>query len=333
MKNFKILSIAGAMFALTGCFAEDYSFCPPEGPEEPEYNVVLNFRLPDEAGECSFLDHVVTTTTAIYDDATGNFVQQIARTDDHHREFKGLRLKLEPGVYRVVSWANHGENTRMNRHETAHLVPGDSHLTYHSIMPNGRTGDGDALYYAPAGDPVTRASSHGAGEYYTMEVHPETGHEGTLDFRHAHRRIEVYVKGFDSNGSTTPVIELGGLPSAIGFIGMEKHAGQGLVTAQLASQMGTVVSGDREERVAVSPFHVFYLHTADHDIDVNIIDPNTNEEIYTTKLNKPIGPIDPATDDPAKQRVLRILVEFKSVGVEVSVPDWRLQDIDYGWWD
>jgi hypothetical protein len=173
-----------------------------------------------------------------------------------------LRLDLEPGTYRVVSWANHGDNVTMNNHETAHIDDGTTaHLTYGSIN-GGMVGGGDALYYAPAAPVGTRAVDSGAGHYYTMHVDSATGHEGTLDFRHAHRRIEVYVNGFP--GGRMPIIELTGLPSAIKFLGMDAHdAGHGTVTARVGAQPTTFTANGKQETYALSAFHAFYLHLED----------------------------------------------------------------------
>ncbi len=191
------------MLAMTGCFAEDYSYCPPET------NVILHFRLPDEAGtkECTFLDNIFTAHTAIYA-ADGTLVQTHSTDDGHHHDFKGLRLSLSPGTYRVVSWGNHGTNTNMYGHENAYTADIPSRVTYGTINTVGgvrMTGNGDELYYAPRTVGTTRANAPtGEAEHYVMVVDPVTGHEGTLDFGHAHRSIEVFVRGFSSNAYIIP---------------------------------------------------------------------------------------------------------------------------------
>ncbi|MDR2912815.1 MAG: FimB/Mfa2 family fimbrial subunit [Alistipes sp.] len=319
MKTRTILALVGIATILTGCFKEEFAFCPPD------MNVTLHFRLPDPAtrqGD-TFLNDISTVTTVIYDDATGALVRTIVTNDADHRVFKGLHLSLAAGTYRVVSWGNSGNGTKFNALDTPYN--NYSWLDYTDIRDN-KTGNGDALYYAHHAGTAT-----GADDEYTMTVDPSTGHEGTLDFHHAHRRIEIYVKGFSASGSNTPLIRLSGLPTGLSFLGMRPHTSSDRVTSELASQMVTVgASRAAAGAYALSPFNVFYLNTGDYDIGVGLLDPVTGDSVYTTRLNEHI---DPLTDNPDNKMVLQLLIEFIGVEVKVSVPEWKSEDVDYGWWD
>lgn len=326
--------LAALPLVLAGCVAEDRSDCPPE------MNVTLHFRLPDHTapGGCSFMEKITTATTAIYNDATGEMIESITTFGTHHSEFQGLRLRLDPGTYRVVSWGNSGGGTRMNDHHAVY-THGHGHICYSDIT-DGMACNGDALYYAPNSVKITRegrrtrqSSSQSGGNdlgEYIMVVDPQTGHEGTLDYRHAHRHIEVFVKGFSgSDGSSTPVIRLNGLPEGLTFLGMERH-GENLVSSELASQMVSVGIGGRQGEFALSPFRVFYLHAGDYNIGVDVIDPATGELAYSTMLN---DHIDEEDDDPENEVTIQLLIEFKGAHIEVSIPSWDPKDIDYGFWD
>lgn len=329
MKIFRISTVVFAMLAMTGCFGEDYSFCPPKN------NVTLHFHLPDEAGvqECTFLDNVFTAHTAIYA-ADGTLVQAHATTDDQHRDFKGLRLSLEPGTYHVVSWGNQGTNTHMYRPEDAYNTQVLSVISYGLINMIGQqrmTGNGDELYYAPRTVGATRANAPtGDAEHYIMEVDPVTGHEGTLDFGHAHRSVEVFVKGFSSNG-TAPIIQLEGLPDGLNYLGMRGLETGGLVTSEVPSEVVNISAGPLSGKYALSDFNTFYMWTGDHDIMVRLLDPVTREVVYETPLN---DHIDPDTDDPEAKKTIQILIEFIDAQIKVSIPSWKQEIITPGGiWD
>ncbi len=306
----------GALVALSGCFKEEYGFCP-----DP-YNVILHYRLPDGNGGCTFLSDISTVTTAVYD-ASGALVETVVTGAEDHDGFKGISLKLDPGTYRLAAWGNVDANTVFGD-LTSCYTGGNPTVMYNSIV-GGRVGDGDPVYYGP--NTVRARSGNDAGEFVITVA--DDPYEGTLDFRHAHRRIEVFVKGFSAHGSTTPLLRLTGLPAGLTFLGMGQLAGEGLVNSEVQSQTVTVSEGGTNVAYALSPFHVFYLNTADYDIGIEVIDPSNGEVVYTTRLE---DHIDTSSDDPDKI-ILRLVLEFKGTTVTVTVPGWNSDDVDYGIFD
>lgn len=290
---------------LTGCFGEDYSFCPPD-----QRVVTLHFRLPnpiDNSGD-TFKQYINGATTAIYD-AEGNLVQVVESDETTLEAFQGLRLNLAPGTYKVVSWGNSGGLTHINALNT----PLDVHtyLDYRTLKDGRIAGTGDPLYYGPN-------STDGIFEF---TVDPEKGYTGTVDFRHAHRNVEVYVEGFKgSDNSTTPTVRLTGLPAGLDFVGMGR-IDQPDVDAQAGSRMGTYQS----TLYALSDLTTFYFGLKDYTIGVELLDPATGAVVYTTTLNKHINP---DTDDPKLQRTLQLFIDLSGIDVAVSVkvPAWGNED-------
>ncbi len=326
MKKLQILIFTAAPFLFTGCFGEDFSFCPPEGPEG--FNVLLHFRLPDENYEADlFKGNITRTRTVIYNEA-GALVCDTITNENHHNEFQGLRMKLPAGNYRVVSWANSGVLTGLNRRDTDY-----SHITY-SDKTDGVTGNADPLYHAPksaATPPATRVENAGANEYHHMEVDAATGHESTLDFHQAHRIVEILVEGFSgTDGSTTPDVKLAGLPEGLTFTGLSRHGG--LIDAMLGTEMATVDINGREYRGALTCFHTLYLRTCDYDICIKVLDPATGEEAFSVKMNdiSSSGPdgalsiIDPNSDCDK----IQIVIRFTALGVEVFPQPWGSEDVE-----
>jgi hypothetical protein len=323
MKSFKTITFASVALALTGCFAEDYSFCPPVE------NVTLNYRLP-EGGADSFLEKVQTASTAIYNTA-GELVQLIETNDPQHREFQGIRTALEEGEYRVISWGNVGGDTGWNNTDRREI----GRVSYANIT-SGTVGSSGALYYAPntvdhRHGSATRADGVGTGEgnadgEYVLTV-TRMGHEGTLAFRHAHRTVNVYVRNFsDGQGGTTPTIQLTDLPGGLNSVGMSLIEGGDKVNAELSTQMVTI---DGKE-YAMASFNTFLFHLADVETNVNVINPRTGEpvEFGTVHLH---DLYDPANDDPDSTEPIEVTIEFMGdTSVEVSIPDWDSTEVNYG---
>lgn len=307
---------------LTGCFSEDYSFCPPD-----ESAVTIHFRLPDpvtRSGD-TFADEITTVTTAIYDEQ-GDLAKAITTYEYDHEEFQGLQLTLPAGTYRLVSWANSTSATQINDLNTHYDVP--TWLDYSRVNTGRLVDQCDPLFYAP---------DNNRGEYEFF-VDPEDGHEGILYFRHAQRRVLVYVKGFEhvsSNNSSNPIVRLTGLPAGLEFLGMSS-IDEAPVNTQAQSKPVSV----KNVAMALSTFQAFYLSLQDRTVGVELLDPATREVVYTTTLN---AHIDPETDNPEIDKTLEIVIEFdeddpgtgedgQNVEVDVKLPPWTENEVEYDYW-
>lgn len=340
MKNLRTIAFISVMLVLTGCFAEDYTYCPPEVGN----NVTLNFSLTDQGTRADvFLDNVSSVVTAVYNEE-GDLVQQITTTTSHHRDFQGVKMNLPVGTYRVVGWGNSGVNTEHINLDRHYFDDGAyAHISYSGMGSGGTVSHGDDLYYAPntVNNGATRMGTGEGNEEgeYIMTV-SEKGHEGTLDFRHAHRHVEVYVRNFnDGEGGYTPIVRLSGLPHGLTAVGM-KHIpaeeGGEPVVAELPTEMVSIENGGEERWFALATFCTFFFQVdgdngedEDYeydDITVDIINPLTGEPVCTSiEMN------DHITDDSDTTQPLKLLVEFLGdLGVDVTVPNWKFEDVGYG---
>lgn len=316
MKRIKLILLTAAAGALlTGCFKEDYSMCRPEGN-----NVKLNFRLPDGNGGCTFLNDITEVHTAVYD-AGGVLVKQLRSTETEHAVFKGVYMNLAPGTYKVICWANSNGNTCLNRPEHCYT---DSNATIgYSSASGNRVGDCDPVYYGP--NSVVTRTGNDRGEY-VLTVGGD-GHEGTVDFRYAHRIVEIYVKGYEENGVTTPPVELSGLPSGLSFLGMAPLTPENPVTSTMDSRVVTVREEGQDVHYSLARFRVFYFKASDRSIGIDVLSPSNGRNVFHTTLNEWI---DAGRDDPAQTQTLRLVIEFKGITTEVRVPGWNSDDIGWG---
>ncbi len=337
MKNFKVIAFASVMLALTGCFAEDYTYCPPEDFD----NVTLSFRLPEETRADSFYDRITSSVVTVIYNEEGQLVQQHTTTNDHHRDFQGIKTKLPVGTYRVVSWGNVGENPTYSNLDRHYFDDGLFAQFTYSHIDDGRVSHGDELFYAP--NTVVNGTRMGAGEgnadgEYIMTV-SEKGHEGTLDFCHAHRHVEIYVKNYnDGEGGSTPIVRLNGLPHGLSAVGMkhipESEGGQA-GSAELPCEMVEIGKDGEEGWFALAAFNTFHFRmNCDNgddeyyeygNITVDIINPLTGEmSCDTVNMNEHIE------EDNDVSKPLRLLVEFLGdLGIQVTIPNWKLEGVGY----
>ncbi len=280
--------------SLAGCFKQDYSICPPER------NVRLDFRL---VGEENFTRHVTSVDAYIYD-AEGTYLRT-ERLEEHHLgEHEGMYLTLDPGDYRMVFWANLNGNTSVTGHE------GDSGEVGHADHRHNDDGvltvNGDQLWYGPS-TPPTRATGGTPQEHYALTIPEEGEYSDVIHFTHAHRSLEIYVKGL----SDMPTVDIEGLPAGLQHKGMEV-----LTETVIASHKTSPVEKDGTGYAATT-FDTFYFK----DIEgIEIVIRNDAEaELYRMSLADAIAQSEADPDG----RVIQLVFTFLNGNVEVTMPGWN----------
>jgi hypothetical protein len=293
MKDLPVLIMLCMSLALAGCTAEDNSVC------FPRENVTLLFSLPDAAGNETFANNISAVDVMVYNSA-GTYVLTRHVNKDDIAGFQGVRLLLEPGVYHLICWGNAINNTKYNGVENA-AVPT---VTYAVINAGNTVDNSDPLYSAG-----------------TAAVIPENKNwQDTAIFTTAHRQIEIYVKGYNENGNTLPNVELTNLPAGLCLSDMTRLPDRSVVDSRKATQSVTV----QGQYYAAAHFRTF-LFEANNSITINIISPITNKPVFDISLNEAMA--QGVNTDPI---VIRIVIEFKSTGVTVTLPNWKLEDVGFG---
>lgn len=284
-----------ALYSLTGCHREDYSFCPPEVIED---NVRLEFRL--VSGEV-FKDKVTTVRVDIYD-GSGAFLKTEQIGQAAISEYAGMVVTLDPGDYRMVFWANTGGNT---------TVSGTDRVTYAQISGTTppATGNGDRVWYAPYG--ATRADA--PLEYYTLTVPDGGDYSDVVYFTHAHRSLEIYIKGLSQDPASQPTVEVTGLPAGLGYFGMTPLTSA--PTTVTASQ-GTSLTTEDNTVYSAATFDTFLFDDMT-GIDIVIRDAGGNE-LYRIPL---ADAVEESSADPTKI-IIRLVFTFINGRVEVTLPGW-----------
>jgi hypothetical protein len=238
-------------------------------------------------------------------DAAGNYLQTEHLDKSDLEIYQGMTLRLDPGDYRMVFWANVGANTVVSGYEDASGYVGYSNGSYNSqgIV----TANADRVWYAPS----ISQRSEGKGvpqDYYSLTV-PEQGvFSDVVLFTYAYRSIEIFVEGL----TALPTLYVEGLPESLGFTAM-------------ATRTGTVTASHRTEPVeqsgveyAVSTFDSFYFEdTAEGGMEI-VIRNTAGTELCRMSL---VDAIAQSGADPTA-RDISLLFRFLSGNVTVTMPGW-----------
>lgn len=313
---YKIIYVTLSVLLLAGCTKEDDSYCPNE-TDVSEYNVMLEYRLPDNKNECHFFEHITSVDLFIYD-SDGKYIETVHTVDEEHREYKGARLNLKPGLYSVVAWANIADNTQIKGvHGEAHEY--GPHISYSSIE-NNKAGTADPLFYAPYSGVTSknplRSEIPGSQQ---ITVDKDGSYESVLDFTLAHRQVIVYILGYQDDEDSMPIVELTDLPIGLSFYGMNP----------LKDKYGNLRTIDSWEKCsetdkdgvtyAASGLQTFWFDPFKEEVDLTIVNPVNGKVEYTIPLKEAIG----ESTNLVAEVEIEIKIVFNQGGVvEVGVPDW-----------
>jgi hypothetical protein len=294
MKVFRILIIVPVLATLTGCLSEDYTGC------FPRENVTLLFSLPDRDGNETFIHHISTVDVIVYNSNREHLLTRHVNQEEL-ATFQGVHLLLNPGVYHLICWGNAHDNTKYNGIGS---VP-DPTVTYAVINADNSVGNSDPVY--------------STGVIATI---PEReAWQGTAVFGAAHRQVEIYIKGYYEGGHTLPHVELTNLPAGLCLFDMAQLPDRNTVAGSRDATRSIMVQG---QHYATAYFRTFLFET-NNSITINIISPVTNQSVFDISLREAMAL--GAHSDPI---TIRIVIEFKSTGVTVTIPDWSSEDVGFG---
>ncbi len=203
MKMFRLsLLLLLLALVLNGCIDDDLSSCPNFRPK----NLRLEFFHTGDKGADIFSNNIHVVEVFIYD-SNDLFVMKKYVSKADLSLFEGTELSLSPGNYRIVIWGNRGDRTLVYKPEIGTLFS-DAYINF-GVPKEGVSTGGDPLYYASYYAPFTKGMDT---PDYLVTV-PESGIETVdINFRSAHVKIEVYIKGFvdelAGGQSVLPIVEL-----------------------------------------------------------------------------------------------------------------------------
>lgn len=266
-------------------------------------NVTLIFSLPDAEGKESLREHIEQIDLILFRNEVFHSQDRIPVSSLD--ESRSLIMELEPGTYQAVAWGNLKGNLRMSELYDR-MSPEIGTVTFYSIET------GDPLYYAAAPALGLSRMINPDNQLYTFTV-PQSGSvTQTLIFKHAHKVVDVYVKGYSVDG-LLPVIEVEGDYDGYDFY--MNHRSEHLVTLRQDSQLTQTTEGE----LAHASFYTSRLYE-DNTVAIHIINPVTGTTVYTVTINEAVDLIDDFDYDT--EITISVYIEFFEGKFEVKPVTW-----------
>lgn len=298
-----------SVILLSGCLKENLDKCKERD------NTLLLFRYKDKDGSDNFSEKIKRVDVLVFN-SENKFVraESVEKTDLD--KFHGTSMALEPGEYRIVCWANIGDNTRMSDlHSEAMFET--------SYVETISPACGCPLYYAPYKEVVTRGVAQ-LTDYsiYTLVVPERNTVEKELDFIRAHRSVNVYVKGYehiDDGDNTSPVVEGANLPARYNFrleVDPERRNFK-RVTEDFTAPEGVVQHAQ---------FLTHYYDVED-DIFINVLKSSDESQVTSVNLKQYIDEKQISDLDDID---MLITIEEGGADITISLPPWNSSVVQPG---
>ena len=271
---------------------------------------MLGGCIEEDLSDCEVFSRNVLTlsykgdgTTEIFNEKIENVVmyvfdqnEQLVTTKELTKEEIARRLvivpELSPAIYRVICFGN------LMKCQVNDLACGDCDKMYCAApeyFKKETISGNDSLYYASLELIVT-----------------EEDQNQTLVFTSSHYKVSVEVVGVPGGG-IRPTIELCGLSPYTNF---ENRAGGEPTTYVLKSEY---------DEGQLNAYTNIMRHTNHEAVDVCVRDVNGND---LAKINlAEFLTANPVIDVVKNEVLIPIRLEFKSVGIEVSVPEWYIEQV------
>uniref|UniRef100_S0DGJ5 Uncharacterized protein n=1 Tax=termite gut metagenome TaxID=433724 RepID=S0DGJ5_9ZZZZ len=327
MKNLRILTIASVMFALVGCFAEDYSFCPPVDPTNVRLVVTTDYEKETAtrgAAEIGwYRDQIDAVTVFVFDGA---------------------------GKY-VTSWEGGAYTLGVDYEVPLTLPEGE---TYHLVAWTNRCRDeydlshwGDALNGELTMDELTMEMNLPASRIMRSDI-PHR-HHGTLTLdAAATRATETHEIVISPHTYKVNFILRGYLPMNNKFEAgvTDRNTHHTFACSHVAGQdeyrhVRTLSSTDGTRAASEMSASMILLQIGDDTgTAFDITDTTTGETVYEGDLLETIQNHYDLTDkqlanmlDKAYEYDIILTYTGLGIDVEVSVPTWKDEDVRPGWFD
>jgi hypothetical protein len=297
------------MSIMAGCIREDLSDCPPVRSEN---NVKIDFRLFDGG---VFTNNVSSVIAVVFDSA-GRYIPPAIMLDQTTLfQYAGVELALAPGDYRMVFWANVGDNTEIK------VVNGVPIITYKNVTgENEVLGNGDPVWYAPAIAATRAGEVPQPLEYYSFTVPEEGDFTDVVSFTETHNSVNIYIKGLPLDSAALPTVELTNLASAAEFYGMDPLTDP---MPTVTSAVQTVVTEKESVFYALAAFDTSPLGDME-GIDI-VVKNAAGDENYRVAL---INAIAESNANPGDHEIELILNFIDGIiNGAVVITDWKEEEL------
>ena len=300
MKKLLYLCLPLVSFVLlASCIKENYDDC-----ERCE----LTFSYTGDVSYDIFQQQITRVSLYVFD-ADDRLVQTKRIEQNELRAFQGTKLNLSPGNYRVVGVGNVFDKTVVENTSANDM----SQIIFrHPNAGKGVVEGNDSLYLG------SKMITIPADYWYKDDV----------PFRSSHLKVSYTVKGY------------------VDAADAQSTRAESLLTLRVKNLLPQTDFNNRAhgEKMTYNPDltlnpsnaeHKGYFnimrHAADSDVEFELVDKASGEVVHTLMLKDFLEKF-PQIDVTKQEVLIPIAVEFKNIGVTVTIPDWMIHDVtpDYG---
>lgn len=275
-------------FLTTGCTKRDHKDC------QPPNNLILKLDLQNSEADALFAEKVNSIDVFVYD--IGNYPAIHKRvTKQRQGWIDDLAFAVAPGRYRIVCWANIGDETRI-------VGPESEWPLDDCFLETTSNQTGSPLYYAPD------------DRNCKVTVLPNRVTAKEMLFVRAHRTVRVYLKGYEEIYKPhPPLIALSNVPIRTDFFMKTRKPRKNYQTE------ATIVETDHGTRMTTA-FN-FLIAPLTDDMLLEIIEKESNEIVTQINLKQYVDENEAEIDDPNDFGIeIRYLMDGS---VEIVPTQWK----------
>ena len=294
MKRFLYLCLPLVSFVLlASCIKENYDDCE---------RCKLTFSYTGDGTNDIFSQQITCVSLYVFDQNDKLVTTKRIEQNDL-KAYQGAKLNLSPGTYQVV-----GVGNDTNLTEIYDLSAKDLSKTVfrHPNAPAGVVEGNDSLYLGKK----------------SITIPSDYWYEDDVPFKSSHLKVSYTVKGYVE--TTAQSTRSGGalelrvnnlLPQT--DFNNRAHGEKMTYDPQMVFQP----NGSNY----VSYFNIM-RHAKDSDVEFELVRASTGEVLHTLQLKDFLARY-PQIDITKQEVTIPIIVEFKNMGINVTIPDWLIHNI------
>ena len=304
MKKFLYLLLLAPVVLLASCIKEDYSDCE---------RCTLTFSYTGDVTWDIFPEQITRVSLYVFN-SEDRLVQTKLIEQNELKAFQGTKLNLEPGDYRIIGIGNSFNKTEVTNLSSTSM----SEIQFHHPKADegGKVEGNDSLYLGQK----------------MITIPSDYWYEDDVPFRSSHLKVSFTVKNY-LNPSAPSAAESATRAGASLDLRVKNLLPQTDFTNKANGQKMTydpVLTLKPEKGEHYGYFNIM-RHAKDSDVEFELVDKATGEVVHTLLLADFLNQF-PQIDVSKQEVLIPIIVEFKNIGVTVTIPDWMIHDVtpDYG---
>ena len=293
MKNYLYLLLLAPFVLLASCIKEDYAECE---------RCTLSFSYTGDSTQDVFAEHITRVSLYVFD-ADERLIQTKLIEQNELKAFQGTKLNLNPGKYKIVGVGNAYDKTEVTNTSSRDMTKIEFH---HPNVPEKGVVEGNDSLYLGQKD---------------ILIPEDYWYEENVPFRSSHLKVSYTVEDYTDGGQMKESLLDLRVKNLLPQTDFTNQVGGEKMTYNPTMEINA--KGDH-----YSYFNIM-RHDATSDVEFELVERSSGEVLHTLKLKDFLAEF-PQVDVTKQEVLIPIIVQFKNVGVTVTVPDWLIVNVTPG---